>query len=273
MNAFFDIMLLPLAACLILTGIHVYLGLHVIQRQVIFVDLALAQIAALGASLAILFHWSFDGPEAYWLSLGFTLAGAAVFSLSRFRKQRVPQEAVIGIVYAVSAALLLLVLSGSGEGDEHMRHALIGNILLVSKQEITHMLAIYSVIGIIHYIFRRKFLLISSDPESAYRQNINVRLWDFLFYALFGIVVTSSVKLAGVLLVFSFLVVPACCSVLFFDTVKKRLLFGWAAGFTASVLGMLTSYFFDLPTGASVIGILGFLLLSLGLIKKFGRVG
>ncbi len=270
MTDFIQIMLWPFVACLVLTGIHVYLGLHVIDRQILFVDLALAQIAALGASLSVLFHLSFEGPEAYWLSLGFTVAGAAVFSATRFRNQRIPQEAVIGIVYAVSAALLLLILSGSGEGDEHMRHALIGNILLVSPRDILHMLFIYCAIGLIHYLGRNKFLLISRDPEEAYKRGINVRLWDFIFYTLFGIVVTSSVQLAGVLLVFSFLVVPASCAILFCHSVKARLFFGWGAGILASGAGMAVSYIWDFPTGASVICVFGALLLILGLAKRFG---
>src|SRR3989338_959564 len=105
MNGFFEIMAWPFLACLVLAGIHAYLGLHVIEREVIFVDLALAQIAALGGSLALVVGYGMDSAHSYWLSLGFTIAGAAIFSLTRFKKQLIPQEAIIGITYAVSAAL------------------------------------------------------------------------------------------------------------------------------------------------------------------------
>ena len=268
MNEFFHVMSLPFLACLILTGIHAYLGLHVIERQVIFVDLALAQIAALGASLALVFGFSMDSIYSYWMSLAFTIAGAAVFSLTRFKKQRIPQEAIIGITYAVSAALLILVLSRSGEGDEHIKQALVGNILLIRGPEVLKIFIIYSVIGVFHYLFRERFLLISGDPEEAYRRGLNVRLWDFLFYVLFGFVVTSSVKIAGVLLVFSFLVVPSAAAILFSNNTKVRLLLGWTIGFLASVFGMAVSYYLDFPTGASVVCVFGLMLVILAFAKR-----
>ncbi len=267
MNEFMQVMSLPFLACLILAGIHAYLGLHVIERQVIFVDLALAQIAALGASLALVFGYGMDSAHSYWISLGFTVAGAAIFSLTRLKEQRVPQEAIIGIVYAVSASLLVMILSHSGEGDEHIREALFGNILLIRIPEILKILGIYSAVGLFHAVFRKQFLLISRDPAGAYRQGLRVRFWDFLFYVSFGIVVTSSVKIAGVLLVFSFLVVPSSAAVLFSNGTKTRLLFGWAVGFIASVLGMALSYYFDYPTGASVVCVFGSLLAVLAVIK------
>jgi zinc/manganese transport system permease protein len=262
------IMLLPLLACLVLTGIHAYLGLHVIERQVIFVDLALAQIAALGAGTAILFGYGLDGTPAYLLSLGFTIIGAAIFSLTRFRKQRIPQEAIIGITYAVSVALLVILLSRSGEGDEHIRQALVGNILLVTPGEVLKIFVIYSVVGLFHFLARNRFLLISQDPGEAFRRGWNVRFWDFLFYVSFGIVVTSSVKIAGVLLVFSFLVVPSVCAVLFSEATRTRLLLGWLFGICASILGMLASYYLDLPTGAAVVCVFGLLLAVLATAKK-----
>lgn len=260
---------MPFLACLILTGIHAYLGLHVIERQVIFVDLALAQIAALGAGLALVFGLGMDSGLSYAVSLGFTILGALFFSLTRRKKQRIPQEAVIGIAYAVSAAFLFLVLSRFGEGDEHIRQAFTGNILLVTPSELIKIVWIYSAVGIMHYIFRRQFLLISQNPEEAYRQGLRVRFWDFLFYASFGVVVTSSVKIAGVLLVFSFLIVPSAAALLFSTAIKTRLWIGWLVGVIASALGMTASYFFDWPTGASVVCVFGALLILLGLFQKF----
>lgn len=269
MLEFFHAMTLPFLACLVLTGIHAYLGMHVIEREVIFVDLALAQIAALGASLALVFGYGLDSSLSYWISLFFTLAGAAVFSLTRLKEQKIPQEAIIGITYAVSAALLILVLSHSGEGDEHIKQALAGNILLIRPQEVIKVAIIYSLVGLFHYIFREKFFLISQDPREAFKKGIRVRLWDFLFYASFGLVVTSSVRIAGVLLVFSFLVVPAVTAALFASSVRKRLVLGWTMGFLASVAGMAVSYFLDFPTGASVVCVFGILLILAAVFKKF----
>ncbi len=266
---FLHVMALPFLACLILTGIHAYLGLHVIERQVIFVDLALAQIAALGASFALVFGQGLESSYSYWLSLAFTVVGAGIFSLTRFKKQVIPQEAIIGITYAVSAALLILVLSRSGEGDEHIRQSLVGNILLIKGSEVFKMLAIYAVIGLFHYRFREKLLLISQNPEKAFAEGINVRFWDFIFYASFGFVVTSSVHVAGILLVFSFLIVPASCAILFSKRPVVRLMLGWVVGLAASVIGMAVSYYMDFPTGASVVCVFGAILVVLAFIKKW----
>jgi len=259
---FFHLMLWPFLACLVLAGIHCYLGLHVLERQVVFVDLALAQIAALGCAAALLAGFEHDGAHAYWLSLAFAVGGAGVFSLCRFREQKIPQEAVIGIVYAVAASMMVMFLSRSGEGDEHIREALVGNILLVQPAEILKVFVLYSVVGFFHFFFRERFLLISKDPASAYAKGWNVRLWDFLFYASFGVVVTSSVRIAGVLLVFSLLVIPATAAMLFARTIRARLVIGWAIGGAGSLLGMALSYFGDFPTGASgVCALAGILIL------------
>ncbi len=269
MMEFLHIMVLPFFACLVLAGIHAYLGFHVIERQVIFVDLALAQISVLGASFALIMGQDLDSVSAYWLSLGFTIIGAAIFSMTRFKKEKIPQEAIIGIAYAVSSALLILVLSQSAEGDERIKQALVGNILLVGLPQVIKIAMIYTLVGVVHFIFRRQFLLISRNPQQAFKQGLNVKFWDFLFYVTFGFVVTSSVKIAGVLLVFSFLVVPSVCAMLFMDNPRARLIFGWAVGFVVSVLGIILSYFLDLPTGACVVTTFGGVLTVLSLAKVF----
>lgn len=267
MSDLIELMTFPFFACLILTGIHSYLGIHVIKREVIFVDLSLAQIAALGASIALVLGHDLDAPLSYWLSLSFTVVGAIVFAFSRFNKKLIPQEAVIGATYAVSASLLMLVLSLADEGDEHIREALIGKLLLVSDHEVLKMLIIYSAVGLFHFILRKYFFLISESHEEAAKQ-LNVRFWDFLFYVSFGIVVTSSVKIAGVLLVFSFLVMPASCAFLFSRSVKNQLLIGWTIGFLASISGMVASYFLDLPTAPTIICILGVILYGSIFVKN-----
>ncbi len=269
MSEFFQIMALPFLTCLVLTGIHAYLGVHVITRQVIFVDLALAQIAVLGAGAALIAGHGPDGVESYLTSLLFTVIGAGIFALVRFKKPRVPQEAIVGIVYVVASAVLLIILNFSGEGTEHIRESLLGNILLISPQEFLKITIIYAAVSIVHFIFRRQFVLISRDPDQAFAQGMNVRGWDFLFYLTFGVVVTSSVKIAGVLLVFSFLVMPAVCAMLVFDAWRSRLLFGWMIGTAGSVLGIAVSYWLDLPTSASVVCALAFCVATVSLVKFF----
>lgn len=271
MAGFMHIMTLPFLTCLTLAGIYTYLGLHVIEREVIFVDLALAQIAALGASFALVVGLSIDSGYSYWISLGFTIIGATIFSLTRFRKQRIPQEAIIGIAYAVSAALLILVLSRSGEGDEHIKQALVGNILLINMQDALRVLIISLAVGIFHFFYREKFLLISQNSEEAFKKGINIKFFDFLFYVSLGLVVTSSVKIAGVLLIFTFLIVPATCAMLFSNTIKTRLILGWVIGFLASILGLAVSYYMDLPTGASIVCTFGLILIIIALVKTIVR--
>lgn len=259
----------PFIACLILTGIHAYLGIHVIERKVIFVDLSLAQIAALGTALGFIFGFEYGDMGSYLLGLSFTLMGAAIFALTRMRKETVPQEAIIGIVYAVSAAAFILVMDRAPEGAEKIKGMLVGSILYVNWATIIKTFVLYSLIGVFHFVFRKKFITISLDSEEAFRQGIKVRFWDFLFYTSFGFVVTSSVLIAGVLLVFSFLIVPSVCAVLFSDNFKTRLIIGWGLGFLASLLGIVTSVLLDAPTGAAIVCTFGLILILSGIVRFF----
>src|SRR5216684_2619738 len=208
----------PFAASLILAGIHAYLGVHVVERGVIFVDLSLAQIAALGATIALLLPITGGDPHSpisYWISLAFTFLGAFVFSTIRSRRARIPQEAIIGICYAVASAAAILAMSKATSESEHLKDMLVGNILAVSWPEVGKTAGLYSAVGLFHYIFRRQFLTISTDHEKAEAAGLNIRFWDFLFYASFGFVVTSSVAIAGVLLVFCYLIVPSVAAMLY----------------------------------------------------------
>lgn len=269
MSDFIWTMVKPLLACLILTGIHTYLGLHIVERKVIFVDLALAQVAALGAAIGMLLGFELHGVETFLFALVATFAGAFLLSFTRVRREHVPQEALIGIIYAVTASLSLLVLSRSAHGDEEIRHMLVGNILLVGKPELIRMTILYSIVGVIHWIFRKRFFLISTNPTEAEKQGISVRKWDILFYITFGFVVTSSVPVAGVLLVFALLVVPATASAFYLESLKSRLIFGWIFGTVACLLGIAFSYAFDFPTGSSVVVSLGLLLSLLAALRAF----
>jgi zinc/manganese transport system permease protein len=262
-------LLLPFLASLILTGIHAYLGVHVVERGVIFVDLALAQIAALGATIAILAGMDPHGSEAYWISLAFTFLGAGLFALARSRRAtRIPLEAFIGITYAVASAAAILAMSKATGETEHLKDMLVGNILAVSRHDVIKTAALYGVIGLFHYIFRHKFLLISMDPARAKAENISIRLWDFLFYASFGFVVTSSVAIAGVLLVFCYLIVPSVGAMLFSERIGRRLAIGWTMGTLVSAFGVYLSVLLDLPTGATIVCTFGAILLLMFLLRQ-----
>jgi len=258
-------MLLPFLACLVLSINHVYLGIHVIARKVIFVDLALAQIAALGATYALMLGYDpyGDSLKVSLFSLAFTFVGAGAFAIARMRKEKVPQEAFIGIIYAAASAAAILLLSKSATGGEEIKHMLVGDVLLVSLPTIINMALLYGSIGIFHIVFRRKFLLISLDPERAEASGIRVRLWDILFYMSFGVVITKSVAIVGVLLVFSYLVVPAVIAQMWCESVRARLLLGWLVAILASTAGIVWSFYSDYPTGPAVVVMLGiFLIMS-----------
>jgi zinc/manganese transport system permease protein len=261
----------PFLMCLVLTGIHAYLGLHVIAREVVFVDIALAQIAALGATGAFLVGFELDTWMSYQFGLAATLLGAVVLALSRTRERWVSQEAVIGVVYAVSAAAAVLLLAGAPHGAEHLRAMLVGNILTVSGTDVLKTALIYAFVGALHWVCRHPFLLISMNPGEAYRQGLAVRWWDLLFYATFGLVVTSSVRIAGVLLVFSYLIVPALAATALGGSLSTRLLVAWAFGVVVSILGVTASAALDLPTGATVVCAFGLTLLVFWPLARLGR--
>jgi zinc/manganese transport system permease protein len=262
----------PFLMCLVLTGIHAYLGVHVLAREVVFVDIAMAQIAALGATTAFLFGYDTETWQSYAYALAATIVGAVVLALSRSRRRHVSQEAVIGVVYAVSSAAAVLVADRAAHGAEQVRGMLVGNLLAVGPLEVAKVAGLYALVGILHWLCRRPFFLISTDPDAAYAQGLRVRLWDFLFYASFGVVVASSVRVAGVLLVFSYLIVPALAGVTLGGSVLARLLIGWGFGTLVSVVGMVASAALDLPTGATIVCAFGVILLVFGLGFRYGLV-
>jgi len=268
----FAILWAPFLMCLVLTGIHAYLGVHVLAREVVFVDIAMAQIAALGATTAFLLGYDTETWQSYAYALVATIVGAVVLALSRSRRRHVSQEAVIGVVYAVSSAAAVLVSDRAAHGAEQVRGMLVGNLLAVGPLEVARVAGLYALVGLLHWLCRRPFFLISSDPDKAYDEGWRVRLWDFVFYASFGVVVASSVRVAGVLLVFSYLIVPALAGVTLGGSVLARLLIGWSFGTLVSVLGMVASAALDLPTGATIVCAFGLILLVFGLGFRYGLI-
>lgn len=265
----------PLLALLLLPGILVYFGLHVVERGIIFVDLALAQVAALGLCVAVFLGASPDhGWLPYVLSLVFTLLGAALFALTRGHRGRVPQEAFIGIIYVVAAAAATLLLSRSAEGDEEIKNLLVGNILLVGRAEVLRAFALFAAVGVVHYLLRDRFLGITFRNHTTPGLGAALRLWDFLFYGTFGLIVTSFVHIAGVYLVFSYLIVPAVCGSLLASQIRGRLVVGWSVAFAAGFSGLLISVkaqSLDLPTGPTIVCSFGILLLVCAAVARLRR--
>lgn len=257
----------PFAACLVLVGIHGYLGLHVLLRQVIFVDLALAQIAALGTVVAMILGHQPGSPVSFAYSLGAAVFGALIFSITRSRNagNKVPQEAIIGITYVIASATAILVADRAPEGAEHIKELLAGTILWVTWPAVAKVLVIYAGVGLFHYIFRKRFITLTEDPDRAYAQGWKVWFWDFLFYLSFGVIITLAVEIAGVLMVFSYLVAPAIIALGSSDRWGARIGIAWAVGFLASAVGLIASYKVDFPSGPAIVCSLGlFLLLFAG---------
>ncbi len=269
MNDALVFLLAPTVMCVILSIIHCYLGLHVLARGVIFVDLSLAQVASFGATLALLWDPEHHAGSSYFISLGATFVAAGVFALARRYESYFSQEAIIGIVYAMASAAVVLVVDRLAHGAEHLKEALIGQILWVAWPEVIKTALIYVVVGIVFFIFRKQFFASSSRDQKTHW------VWDFLFYALFGVVITSSTHIAGVLMVFSFLIVPSLLSGLFFESWGRRLLFGCIFSATLSVVGMYVSYRLDLPVGALMVVLFTLMpilaLLVLPLFPNLGR--
>jgi zinc/manganese transport system permease protein len=257
----------------VLPPLLVYLGLHVVEREIIFVDLALAQVATLGTSMALLMGYDFHDRTVFWISLGVTFLGAALFSLTRGRRKGpVPQEAIIGITFVVAAAGVILLLSRVAGGREELEHLLTGDILNVTAGEVGQRALLFAILAAFYGTFHERFALISSDPEAAFERGIRVRLWDFLFYAAFAVVVVSFVRVAGVLLTFAYLIVPAVCAVTLAGRWLTRLAVGWGVGAASSIVGLTASYTLDLPTGAAIVCASGLALVAVYLSSALRSV-
>jgi len=269
MTYYIEMLGLPFLACILMTFILGYIGTHVLKREIIFIDIALAQVAAFGAITAhIFFHAHEDSILSYLFSFGFTLVVALFFSLARKKITQIPLEAIIGISYAIAASATLFLIGVIPGAHSHVTEMLSGSILWIEKKDIGYSIGIFLFVSFFFYYFRAIFDKISSQYENLKDSKINIIWWDFLFYALVGIVITQSVKIGGVLLVFGFLIIPATLSLLFVKNSFSRLLITWTTGIVASFFGLLFANAFDFSVGPSVCLILGGILVVAGLITK-----
>ena len=272
MTSMLSFMAAPFAACLVLVGLHAYFGIHVIERRVLFVDLAVAQFAALGAVVGFAFGHHPGELGSTLFSLAFAILAAALFALTRMRVERLPQEAIIGITFVVASAATILVADRAPEGAEHIKETLSGTLLWVTWPVVFKVAVIYAVIGVFHWMLRDRFMLISLDPDEACRRGWRVRWWDFHFYLSFGVMITFSVGIGGILMVFAYLVIPACVAILIHAGMKRRLAVGWLVGVVGSALGLVGSFYLDMPTGPAVVVVLGLILIAAGLAVAFRSV-
>lgn len=263
-----EFMFAPFVACVTLIGIHGYFGIHVLKREIIFIDIAMAQIAAFGITLAVVFNIDIESNWSYVFSVAFTTAAAAIFALIKNEKLKIPLEAIIGLSYAIATTGAVILIDKSAGSEEHIKEMLVGSILWVTWPDIFKSLFAYSIIGTIHYIFRDKFIAISDNYKNASKSGINVKFWDFVFYGTLGLTVMHSVRIGGILVVFAFLVIPASISMLFSDKWSFRIIIAWLLGTLGSALGLLLSWFYDVPSGPAVIIFLGLFLIIAIISKK-----
>ena len=259
---------LPLAAAVVFTGIHTWFGLQVLRRNVVFADLALAQVSALGATVGVVAGHAVQSAAGYAYTLLFTAIGAVLLTASRGLARSVRQEAFIGVLYVVATAATVLVVDRSPQGAEHVKKMLVGGLLSVTSDELVGFVVLYGVIGALHWLVRRPLLAAADSPGAADRGPRTV-FWDLVFYLSFGVVVTSSVTVAGVLLVFCFLIVPALIGTLFTARIGAALAIGWAAGGLAGAAGIFGSFLLDAPTGAVTVLAFGAALVTAGAVRAF----
>jgi zinc/manganese transport system permease protein len=241
-----------LSALMIMT--HTYLGLHVLARGIIFIDLALAQVAALGISVAFLLGEEAHGMAAQAYAFVATLVAAFAFAGLRRVEGKTTREVIIGCVYVVTTALSIVILSRSAQGMEELKSIFNGNILWVQWQEISIIATCYAALSVLHILYRDRFYRLSFDSDGVERPSF---FWEFLFFASFAIVITLAVSVAGVLLVFAFLIIPAFSASILSASFGSRLLIGWALGLLGCAMGLWLSFSADLPIGATMVTVMG----------------
>jgi len=260
-----QVLALPFLLCVALLAIFSYVGIHVLKREVIFIDIALAQFAAVGAIIAhMAFHAHVGSVMSFVASYALVLAVGGLYALARRWIDQLPVEAVIGVSYAVAAAGALFLVGVAPGGHIHVQQMLAGSILWVTWNDVLVCVGAFSLAGLLFWLFREPLGAVSEDYEGAVRSGVRVVFWDFIFYALCGLVITLAVRVAGVVLVFSFLIIPATISAVFSSGWGARLLIAWGAGAVASLLGLLFAYKFDFSVGSSVAALCGLELLLAG---------
>ncbi|MCH8285952.1 metal ABC transporter permease [candidate division KSB1 bacterium] len=264
----FEFMIAPFAACMVLIGILGYFGIHVIKREIIFIDIAMAQIAALGMTFAFLFNIDFHSNLAYLFSVGFTTIAASIFAAIKDKDLHVPLEAIIGLSYAIATTAAVIIIDRAPGGAEHIKEMLVGSILFVSWGEILKATVAFVIVGALHFVFRDKFISISEDSQKASDSGINVKLWDFIFYISLGIAVIHAVRIGGILMVFAFLIIPSSIAILFSKSWTARILSAWLVGTIVSMGGLYLSWVYNLPSGPAVIVFLGLFFFLAMTVKK-----
>lgn len=273
MDTYLDLMAAPTLACVILAVIYTYFGVHVLKREIIFIDLSLAQLAALGTTVAFVLEVESDSWEAVTFSLVFIILGSAFFTYTRSQIWRVPQEAVIGITYVVGSSMAILLVSQAPHGAEHLKTLLNGSILWMTWERVSYLAITVLIVSLIHWQYRIRFFDISRNYRTKNKGANSLVIWDFLFYITLGLVIISSVQTVGIFLIFTYLIIPAVCGALFFHSMRKQFYLGSAVGMIGSLIGLALSFYLDLPTGSTLVCVFGIFFLAALLLHHLSGFG
>ena len=245
----------------LITGLFLsYLGVHVVGRGIVFVDLALGQISSLGGAFAV-----FVGYGLTTIPLVFTLVGALLISLIDIRDKRLKLEAIIGIFYAFASAATVMLISKTPHGDSDIQEVLFGAILSVNTQELIVTCIVFGALILMHMLFQKKFFELTESYEIGNLEKKRFDIWNFLFYISIGLSIVFAVKISGVIPVFSYLIIPSVCAIMLARTNKAVVLIAMLVSFLGSFIGLNVSFHFDFPAGSSIVAILGciFILVSM----------
>ena len=247
-----------------------YLGVHVVGRGIVFVDLALGQISMLGVAFA-----AYIEQDQTVISIFFTLIGAFLMSFIKVKDKRLKLEAIIGIIYAVSSAVTVLLISKAAHGDADIQEVLFGSLFTVTNNQILGMAVVFGLLGVVHFIFRKQFFAITEKFKNKDVDDIGVfNLWNFLFYISIGLAIVLAVRAGGVIPVFTYLVVPPVSAILMTRGATSLVLIALLLSVVGSVLGIYFSVQFDFPAGSSIVAMLGVIFVVASLVRLVrGRMG
>lgn len=243
----------PALGCMVMTLIFTYFGIHVLRRGIVFIDLSMAQLAALGTTVAFAMNVEEHSYGSILFSMGFVFLGALFFTLARYIAPRISQEAVIGIIYVLAASLAVIVADRSPRAAEHIQHTLNGSILWITWGGVLKLFTAFVILGGFLWISRKSFYKCSTQSNSPEPYTRNQALWDFIFYLMLGLAIVACIETAGIFLIFTLLIIPAACGIQMFDSLGKQWVTGIALGILVSWVGLAISFAYDLPTGSTLV--------------------
>ena len=257
----------PITVSILLAGMLSYFGNHILTRGIIFIDIALAQIAALGTMIGLLVGFADGSAAVQIISLIFTLAIISIFALTKFEKQIIPQEAIIGIIYGLGLGIAMLLAEKIPGGSNYITKTITGNILWVTWGDVISVAILFIIVAILHLFLRKQFIKISESKENLPFSIQKVRIYELIFYITFGIVVVKAVPIGGIFMIFVLLIAPTAMATLFTQKWLNRFIWSWIIGIIGSFIGIYISYQLNISNGPAIVCLLGISVFVLAFVK------